>query len=427
MDLETFANHITNLGKQDFNILCRLVLTEALNLRAFNVDGKGDGGTDFISVDETGKRTNVAYQITTQKSDINNKAYNDAKKSIEKLGAKQYFFLPTYNLSETQARKLEFDISTSLGIPSTVYTPKVLAGFILDNRLVRKFFELTGVEDGTKQSKAAIDYLEMALHTYTILSNDTRNLKSQVYDDTLLYLLSETELGKTRELLIQETKTLLNLSDTKNVILNGRIDALMQKSLIRKNELGSYVLTPKCADDISLRKTLYKSEQSTFYSAQVDLLKDYGIEWNLQDSKESSVWIAEEIISHQISGLKSAGAQINNPFYKNVRKNGLDKLRKHLLSKKKIERTKVEEVVKKMVQMASKHPLVVKIVRASVYISLEGAKPLAAAKSLGVDNWGEVSLLVEPTIGIPHICSLQYKGTVNAYFDNAISAIRRAQ
>lgn len=427
MDLETFANHITNLGKQDFDILCRIVLSDVLGLQVFNVDGKDDGGTDFVAINNGGRRNKVAYQITTQKSDIGNKAYKDAKKSIDKLGINQYFFLPTYNLSETHARKLEVEISGELGVASTVYTPKIMAGFIIENNLVRKFYELTGVEDGYKQTRASVDYLEMALHTYTILSNDTKNLKSQVYDDTLLYLLSETETGETRESLIDETVELINLPESKKTVLNGRIDALMQKSCIKKTELGLLVLTDKCAEDIALRKRLYNSEQSTFYTAQTDLLKEYNIEWNQQDSKESSVWIAEDIIYQQISGLKSAGAVISNPFFRNVRKNGLDKLRKHLLSKKKIDKTKIEEVVKRMVAMASKHPLVVKIVRASVYISLEGSKPLAAAKSLGVDDWGDVNMLVEPTIGIPHICSLQYKGSVNAYFDNAISAINRAK
>ena len=181
------------------------------------------------------------------------------------------------------------------------------------------------------------------------------------------------------------------------------------------------------AEEITLRKRLYASEQSTFYSAQVDLLRDYNIDWSLDDSKSSSVWIANDIIYQQISGLKSAGAEISNPLYKNVRRNGLDKLRTHLLTEKHVEVTKLEEVLKKMVEMASSHPLVVKVVRASVYISLEGAKPLAAAKALGVNSWSEMRMLVEPTIGIPFICSLQYKGSVNTYFDNAIFAIRRAK
>lgn len=334
MDTETFTNHITNLGKQDFNILCRLVLHDVIGLNAFNVDGKGDGGTDFIALDEQGRRNSCAYQVTTQKSDIKRKAYADAKKALERLGVTQFFFLPSYNLSESEARKIELSISKELGIRATVYSPKVMAEFVLEHKLVRKFFELTGVENGVKQSKDSIDYLEMALHTYTLISNDARNLKSQIYDDTLLYILSNTEAGLIRDELIAETKDLLCLSEAKVTKLNGRIDALMQKGHIKKTEVGTVMLSQSMAEDISLRKNLYNSEQSTFYSAQLDLMKEYGIRWGVEESKQTSVWLANAIIDQQISGLESAGAKISNPLFKGVRKHGLDKLRNFLLTKK---------------------------------------------------------------------------------------------
>lgn len=426
MDRDTFVNHIINLGKQDFNILCRLVLNEALGLNAVNVDGKGDGGADFIELDSEGGRKGVVYQVTTQKSDVKNKAYRDAKKAIEHLKATRYFFLPTYNLSETDAHSLEFTIEDELGIPSRVFTPKIMAEYVIKYKLVRKFYELTGVDDGTRQSKDSVDYLEMALHTYTFLSSDARNLKSQIYDDSLLFILSGTEVGMTGEQLITNTKSMLNLSDAKNEVLKGRIDYFMQKGLLKKAENGLLALSPETAEDILQRKCLYNSEQSTFYHAQQDLLKDYHVQWDMSDSKQSSVWIANDIIDKQISGLESAGAQISNPLYRNVKKHGLDKLRE-LLLKKHLNHMKLEDVVGALVSMASSHPLVVKVVRASVYLSLEGTRPLAAAKSLGVNSWDEVNMLIEPTIGIPHICSLQYKGSVNANFDNAIMAVKRAR
>lgn len=427
MDIDTFTNHIINLGKQDFDVLCRVVLNDALGLHAYNVDGKNDGGTDFAVHDDEGKRIPVAYQLTTQKTDIKKKAYNDAKKTVEKLGVKRFYFLPTYNLSETEARKIESDIEDDLGISSYVFSPKTLAGLVTEHNLVGKFFELTNVTDGSTQTNATIDYLERALHTYTILSADTRNLKSQMYDDSMLYILSDASMGKKRSDLVDDTAKLLLLSDNKKSVLNGRIDALMQKGMINNAGDGFVVLSSAMAEDISLRKRLYSAEQSTFYSAQVDLLKDYNISWTVEDSKKSSVWIANDIIYQQIAGLKSAGAEISNPLYKNVRRNGLDKLRNLLLVEKNLKTDKLNEILQKMVVMASSHPLVVKIVRASVYISLEGAKPLAAAKSLGINNWSEMRMLVEPTIGIPFVCSLQYRGTVNSYFDNAIIAIKRAK
>lgn len=77
--------------------------------------------------------------------------------------------------------------------------------------------------------------------------------------------------------------------------------------------------------------------------------------------------------------------------------------------------------------MASNHPLIVKITRASVYIALEGTNPLSASKTLGANRWSDIKMMIEPTIGIPYLCSQLYQGKVNRYFDNAIKSIQRAK
>ena len=110
MDKETLTNYIASLGKSDFESTCRLVLNKVFGFDAINVDEAYDGGSDFVVFHEDGKRQKVAYQITTQKTDIKNKAYKDAKKSLIRLGTKKYFFLCTYKLSEEAARKLENEI-----------------------------------------------------------------------------------------------------------------------------------------------------------------------------------------------------------------------------------------------------------------------------------------------------------------------------
>ena len=93
MDLETLTNNIGGLGKKYLDNASKIVLRDVFNLNAINVDGQGDGGTDFITFSSSGEQNKVAYQITTQKSDIKRKAYKDAKKSIEKLGALRYYFI----------------------------------------------------------------------------------------------------------------------------------------------------------------------------------------------------------------------------------------------------------------------------------------------------------------------------------------------
>ena len=98
MDQETFANHISKLGKNYFDIACKMLLTEILNLTVINVDGKNDGGTDFSSFSANGLRNSVAYQITTQKKVIEKKIWKDARKNIEKIGASRFFYVFSRNI-----------------------------------------------------------------------------------------------------------------------------------------------------------------------------------------------------------------------------------------------------------------------------------------------------------------------------------------
>src|SRR5690606_15422404 len=141
MDIETLTNHISNLGKSYFDKACHLVLTEILNKKAINIDGANDGGTDFINI-EHGSREAAAYQLTTQKTDIKNKAYRDALKAIKKLGVKKYYFLTTYNLSEVERRLIESKISADLEIDAVCFSPKIIAGLIINEGKLNRLLEI---------------------------------------------------------------------------------------------------------------------------------------------------------------------------------------------------------------------------------------------------------------------------------------------
>jgi hypothetical protein len=137
----------------------------------------------------------AAYQITTQKTDIKNKAFRDASKSIKKLGAKRYYFLCSYNLAERECRELENIISIELNIPSSVFSPILIADLMIGNNLVGQFLDRIGYDDLHRFERTNVDYREMALHSYSFLSKDARNLKSQIYDDALLLVLSDSDEG----------------------------------------------------------------------------------------------------------------------------------------------------------------------------------------------------------------------------------------
>lgn len=429
MDKETFANFISKCGKRDFEIACKIALRHVFKLIVVNVDGANDGGTDFTSIKSDGERICAAYQITTQKTDIKNKAYRDASKSINKLGAKRFYFLCTYNLSERECRELENIISIELNIPTSVFSPTLIADLMIGNNLVGQFLDRIGYDDLHRFESTNVDYREIALHSYSFLSKDARNLKNQIYDDALLLIVSDANEGLNKDDIVNKVIDLLALPVTKEDFLQKRIDSLMGKGIILHSPLDKtrIIVSPNIKEDIKNRKSLYEHELLDLSSAQVDIMKDYDVNWSETDSRQVSVWIANAYMSRQLQTLESADATLADNFYKKINKNGYTQLRNYLQEEKNIPIEQIDEVTDKLIMHAATHPLMIKITSASVYLALEGGNPLTACKAIGVSTWHDLHMLVEPTLGIPYICSLLYKGKVNRFFDYAIFAIKRAK
>lgn len=357
MDKETLTNHITRLGKRDFETACRLVLSKVFNLIAVNVDGAGDGGTDFISFDLDGSRTKVAYQITTQKNDIKNKAYKDAAKSISRLKVQSFYFLTTYPLSETETRILEQEIADELKISAKVFSSSTIAGLLIDKELVGDFLNDTNYPDLRAYNSSSLDYREMALHSYTILSDDAKHLKERIYDDSMVLVLSDCSDGLDETEIIERAINLLCLSESKRELLHKRIGALFSRHLIERTSNGKVILTKSTAHDVNLRKSLYERELENLSAAQTDLFQEYNIAWTKEDSKQASVWLANAYIAQQISILKQAKASItSNSLFGIEDKGGIDKLKNYLKKDKHVPVEYMDIIIDKMLQMASNHP-----------------------------------------------------------------------
>jgi hypothetical protein len=427
MDQETLTNHIAGLGKDYFKGACKIVLTEVFHFRAINVDGSDDGGTDFSSFEEDGTRRSVSYQISTQKSDVKGKAYRDAKKSIEKLGSRRFYFLTTYILPQTQITKLEVEISDDLDIPTTCLSANQIAGLILSEGLLNRLLDEINYPLPRDYSAHQFDYKEMALHSYTLLSDDATHMKGGIYDDSFLFVLSN-EGPLHEDELISKVKSLLGLGDIKDDILKRRVGALFGKSKLKRLEDGKAGLSEESQKDVDARKRIYEIELSSLAAAQTDLLRnDYNLDWSIEDSKKVALWVAEAFIAEQISNLKEVKASIiSNPIFR-VDHDGVNKIREYLQKSKHVSLENSTDILPKLLALASNHPLITKLTRASIYVALEGANPISSAKALGANRWSDFDILVEPTVAIPYLCSRLYKGFVNRFFAVSVKSIERAQ
>lgn len=427
MDKETFTNHIASLGKRDFEIACRIVLNKVFHLCAVNVDGSYDGGSDFVSIDDFGGRTIVAYQITTQKSDIKNKAYNDAKKSISKLGAKKYFFFCTYKLSEEEARRIENEIEDTLDVRSNVYYPSIIAGLLINNDLVTTFLDETSYPNLRANPKQSVDYRQRVLHCYTILSSDAKNLKEQIYDDSIMLAMSEYPDGLSKEDIVAKTIDILRISAIQEEKLSGRIDSLLSKSKIRKIDSDCFALSDKVMEDIVGRQKIYERELELLASAQADILHDFHIEWSLDDARQVSCWIANICLERQIAVLKNVDAPLSKNFGNTFKNGGRNELKKFLLKNKKVPTDSVDKIIDRFLSVASDQPIIKKISRACVYIALEGKNPISSCRALGVSRWSDFNMLIEPTIGIPLLCSYLFSGKMGRNASRAIHSVALAE
>lgn len=423
MDVDTLTNHISHLGKQYFDKACYLVLTEIFHLKAINIDGAYDGGTDMVNI-ENGAREMAAYQITTQKTDIKNKAYRDAEKALTKLSIDKFYFLTTYNLSEIDQRLIEGKISKELGVSAKCFSPKIIAGLIINDGKLNRFLELIDYPL-PRQHGNFVNLKEKALHGYSVFSEDAGKLKYSVYEDTILFSLYDD--SKTEEDLINSVISFLNLGEDKEEFVRKRIGGLFGKSLIEKNN-GLISLSTIASEDLRNRQSLYEIELNNLSAAQTDLLRDkYKISWTSEESKKISLWIANAYIGSQLENLKDINASIvNNGFY-NISENGTLKIKNYFLKEKNAEPKNVPDIVSDLLDMASTHPLITKISRASVYVALDGNNLISSAKAIGASRWSDVNIIIDPSVALPFLCSLLYKGNTNRFFKTSVKSVVQAR
>ncbi|MFC4817540.1 hypothetical protein [Flavobacterium sp. GCM10023249] len=424
MDIETLANHISNLGKQYFDKACKLVLTEVFNLNAINIDGAYDGGTDLVAFSE-GTREKAAYQITTQRTDIKNKAYRDAKKALQKLSIERYYFLTTYNLTEIDQRLIEGKISQELGINANCFSPRIIAGLIINDGKLNRFLDLLDYPL-PRQHGNIVDIKEKALHSYGLFSEDAGKLRHSVYEDTILFSLFNNSMDE--DSLVNSVITFLNLGEEKDEFVRKRIGGLFGKALIAKDENKIISLTSESSSDLENRQSLYEIELNNLSAAQTDLLKDkYNLSWTAEESKKISLWIANSYITEQLENLKDINASIvNNNFY-NISENGTNKLKQFFTKEKKQDLPTTENIVNDLLDLASTHPLITKISRASVYVALDGNNPIASAKSIGASRWSDVNIILEPSVALPYLCSLLYASNNNRFFKTTVKSVNQAK
>jgi hypothetical protein len=102
MDSEEIQNRIQNLSRQRFRNVVALILQEVFAFPTINVDGKGDGGSDWYLFEAGGKKIRLGVQDTMQLQKWQDKALEDAEKAKAAHGINRYFFAQIVTMSKSQ-------------------------------------------------------------------------------------------------------------------------------------------------------------------------------------------------------------------------------------------------------------------------------------------------------------------------------------
>lgn len=415
MDTESLTLIINGFDRNKFEQTVNIVLHDILGITAVNADG--------LDMRKGVRKTipnPMLYHLSLDKTTVIDSALLKKKLRVYKI--QQVFFFFKYNLSDAELKRKEFLLEKEYSIRVSCMSSGTLAAFIIDANLENKLFS-----DGNAYRQinpSDIDYLTAAFHTMTIASSDVTDLKGKVYDDAILFKVSLNSY-ENKEELTKDVIDFLKLPKEKDEIIMKRIDSLFSRGQMHRESEG-FVLMPSVENDIKIRKDAYLYELDTLTSAQIDLMRtDYNVDWNEDDSKKVATLLAFSAIDDKIRILREVKAKIDHPIFR-MAKDSEKKIVKYLQQKKGLDEEKSNEALEDLAQIAAKHPLIIKITRACIYLALEGSNPLSSAKALGAHKWKDFNVMLEPTVAIPYICSQLYKGEVTKSFERSVNSVNRA-
>jgi hypothetical protein len=425
MDIDTITNFIKNLGQRDFESVVSLILRRFFGLTAIKVNGSRDGGSDWRAFKDTGESTTIAYQTTVQDSKWKEKALDDARKAVAKVGATRYFYLTSRRHTSIDLRELENQINSELKIPATCLGAKELAGFVVEGNLVGEFLNAINTPILVSLDKRP-DKQEILLHSYVAISTESRELRTTVYDDTILIALySEGSLYKAD--LVRHSLDILGCAPEKADVLSRRVDSLRARDYLVSLPEGKVGLAPHMKQELDSAARVYSQEFDTLAAIQADLMsRSFGIVWTPMDAQFTSVLLARAFIQKQLESVGKAGVQLNSLGFTRHIGDSLQELRQHLLNHS-VPRSQLEDTLGELLDQATDNPLVQKLTRAAIYAALEGGDPISGAKVIGAHTWSEVKVMLDASVAIPYLCASLYQpssGRFSSHNYHGVTSLR---
>lgn len=408
IDASAIAKFMSNLSQEQFKTIAHLVLSECFSQKLIDVDGKGDGGTDFSLFGNLKSETRTALQTTIQDSGWKTKAYNDAKKAKNDLKANRYYFI-TNRIHEYRALvAVENKIDSELGIPAKCLGGREIAGLIIEFGLLTKFASLLGLGDFI-QMPNSLDKPGRMLYMYSAISIDKKAFKDKVIDDTIMSTIVYANRKLTINEVLESTALLLGSDDIRKDRIRKRFDSLRARSHI-VCESDKCSLASDLTEYLKITNLLYFSELQELQSIQNDVIVGYKGKWDVSKAKDAAVALANLYVREQVKTASLANLSVELLEFTNF-ENDPETSLKNLILEAGVEKKNTKYALMSMIENSRSSILVKKLTRAVVYIALENTSPNKTSIILGSEDWSNVFVYLDTSVIIPYLCSSLYSTT----------------
>ncbi len=401
---EFILRQVIGMGADRFDLFVSFILKEIFDLNSYNVNGKGDGGSDFRSLDFSGRPVkyghlgqvdNIAIQVTVQDRNWVSKALKDAHKVRENLPNMKYFYFITSRPREqVDLLRLQARIQEETELHATCLGARELSEMIFNGKLFSKFCAIAGLEVTERVVGKPNPRLRL-LHTFVAMHGLRASIRDEMYDSVLLGKLLEKE-GVTRKDLIDSALYIFNNENIDATELDHRIDALLDKDIQSIN--GKLFLVESTKDEILTANSIYDNELREFENILSEII---GCQQDLGAIPEFAMDVASVFVQTQLQSLNRFAQTRLFKGYES-KESPLARLNRKLISLK-IKPDLIRGLTEKILSMASQNALIKKLVNGVAFAILEYGNNSSSVLMLGTYDWQKVDVILDANIIIPYL------------------------
>lgn len=207
---------------------------------------------------------------------------------------------------------------------------------------------------------------------------------------------------------------LLQVNETRADFLSRRLDSLLTRGQVVA--VGPQLrVAHEVKHELENAERVYLSELHLLAERQRQFLETtFQLSWSQEDALMASSLIARAFIQRQLATTRDARVALTALGLTKHIGDPLQLLREYL-AEKGVHRGSVESVLSEFMEQAKDLPIVQKLTRAAVFVAIEGADPVSAAKAIGAARWVDVKVMLDASVAIPCLCAKIYRPTSNRF------------